>query len=65
MDANYGFGLLKRALAEAIQAGLIRKQNIDALSHILHGGLTEIALMVARSSVLPKREKKLNGHSRR
>jgi AcrR family transcriptional regulator len=50
MDAKYGFGLLKRALAVAMQAGLIRKQNVDVLTHILLGALTETALVVARSS---------------
>ena len=49
MDAKYGFGLLKRALAGAMQAGLIRKQNVDVLTHILIGALTETAMVVARS----------------
>ena len=33
-----------------MQAGLIRKQNVDVLTHILLGALTETALVVARSS---------------
>ena len=49
MDAKYGFGLLKRALAGAMQAGLVRKQNVDVLTHILLGALTETAMLVARS----------------
>jgi AcrR family transcriptional regulator len=49
MDAKYGFGLLKRALAGAMQAGLIRKQNVDVITHILLGALTETAMVVARS----------------
>jgi AcrR family transcriptional regulator len=49
MDAKYGFGLLKRGLAAAMQAGLIRRQDVDTLTHILLGGLTETALAVARS----------------
>jgi len=49
MDAKYGFGLLKHALAGAMQAGLVRKQNVDVLTHILLGALTETAMVVARS----------------
>src|SRR5215813_7646876 len=50
MDAKYGFGLLKQALAGAMQAGFIRKQNVDGLTHILLGALTETAMVVARSA---------------
>ena len=50
MDAKYGFGLLKQALAGAMQAGLVRKQNVDVLTHILLGALTETAMVVARSN---------------
>jgi AcrR family transcriptional regulator len=49
MDAKYGFGLLKRALAGAIEAGLIRSLDVDVLTHILLGALTETAMVVARS----------------
>src|SRR5262245_62463408 len=37
MDATYGFGLLKQALAGAMQTGLVRKQDLDVLTHILLG----------------------------
>ena len=50
MDAKYGFGLLKRALSAAMQAGLVRKQNVDLLTHMLLGALTETAMVVARSA---------------
>jgi AcrR family transcriptional regulator len=49
MDAKYGYGLLRRAFAAAMQAGLIRPQNVDVLTHILLGALTETALAAARS----------------
>jgi AcrR family transcriptional regulator len=49
MDAKYGFGLLKRGIAAAMQAGSIRQQNVDVLAHILLGALTETAMAVARS----------------
>src|SRR5215813_14290321 len=50
MDAKYGFGLLRQALAGAMQADLVRKQNVDVLTHILLGALTETAMVVARSN---------------
>jgi AcrR family transcriptional regulator len=49
MDARYGFGLLRRGLGAAVQAGLIKSQNVDVLTHILLGALTETALATARS----------------
>jgi AcrR family transcriptional regulator len=49
MDAKYGFGLLKRGMAAAMEAGLMRPQNADVLTHILLGALTETAMAVARS----------------
>src|SRR5262249_16229814 len=49
-DAKYGFGLLRQALAGAMQADLVRKQNVDVLTHILLGALTETAMVVARSN---------------
>jgi hypothetical protein len=30
MDARYGFGLVKQALAGAMKAGLLRRQDVDA-----------------------------------
>ena len=49
MDAKYGFALLKQAMAGAMQVGLLRKQNVEVLTHILLGALTETAMVVARS----------------
>src|SRR5882672_1093225 len=49
MDARYGFGLVKQALAGAMQAGLLRRQDVDLLAHVLLGALTEAAMVIARS----------------
>jgi AcrR family transcriptional regulator len=50
MDAQYGLGLIKRALLGAMKARLIREQDIDILSHALVGSLTELAMVIVRSS---------------
>jgi hypothetical protein len=49
MDARYGFGLVKQALAGAMKAGLLRRQDVDVLAHVLLGALTEAAMVIARS----------------
>jgi AcrR family transcriptional regulator len=49
MDAKYGFGLIRQTIGAAMQAGLIVRQNVDVLAHILLGALTETAMVVARS----------------
>jgi len=49
MDAKYGFGLLKRALGEAMRAELLRRDEVDVLAHLLMGALTEAAMIVAGS----------------
>jgi hypothetical protein len=49
MDARYGFGLVKQALARAIKAGLLRRQDVNVLAHVLLGALTEAAMVIARS----------------
>ena len=50
MDAKYGFGLLKGALAAAMRTGQLRRQDVDVLGHVLLGALTELAMMISRSS---------------
>jgi len=49
MDARYGFGLVKQALAGAMKAGLLRRQDVEVLAHVLLGALTEAAMVIARS----------------
>lgn len=49
MDARYGLGLLKQALAGAMEAHLLRRLDVDLLAHILMGALTETAVLIAKS----------------
>jgi AcrR family transcriptional regulator len=54
MDAHYGLGLIKQALASAMSAGLLRRQDLNILSHSLLGALTELAMVIS-SSPSPKK----------
>ena len=49
VDADYGLGLLRQALEGAMQAGLLKKQPVRPLSHLLLGALSEAGLFVAQS----------------
>jgi len=49
IDLKYGFGLMHGALAAAMDAGLIDRQPVRALAHLLLGALHEAALLVARA----------------
>lgn len=49
IEAKYGLGLLRAALAGAMEAGLIERQPVDPLAHMLLGALTEAAMMVGRA----------------
>jgi hypothetical protein len=42
-------GLLKQALSAAMKAGLLQRQDVDVLAHLLLGALTEAAMVIARS----------------
>jgi AcrR family transcriptional regulator len=57
MDDRYGLGLLKRGLAHAMKAGLLRNQDVDVMAHLLQGALTEAAMMIARSKKPSKSRK--------
>ena len=50
MDSRYGLGLLKQGLAAAMEAGLLRRQDVELLAHILMAALVETAIMVAKST---------------
>src|SRR5215207_5695805 len=49
IDLKYGFGLMHGALEAAMEAGLIERQPVRALAHLLLGALDEAALLVARA----------------
>jgi AcrR family transcriptional regulator len=47
IDERYGLGLMKAALGGAIEAGVLKKAPLDALSHLMLGALSEAAFLVA------------------
>lgn len=49
VDAAHGLGLLKTGLREAMTAGAIRRQPIDALAHLLSGAMNEAGMWIARA----------------
>jgi AcrR family transcriptional regulator len=49
IEAKYGFGLVKTALQGAMDSGLIARQPVDPLAHMLLGALTEAGMMTARA----------------
>jgi Tetracyclin repressor-like, C-terminal domain len=49
MDARYGLGLLRQALAAAARPGLLRDQDPELSAHLTLGALTEAAMVIARA----------------
>jgi AcrR family transcriptional regulator len=49
IDLRYGFGLLKGALLQAMDAGHLKQQRIEPLAHIVLGALLEGAMLIATS----------------
>jgi len=49
LDAKYGLGLVRAALHAAIESGIIERQPVDPLAHMLLGALTEAAMLIARA----------------
>ena len=49
IDERYGLGLMKAALGGAMEAGVVRKAPLDALSHLMLGALAEAAFVIANA----------------
>ena len=49
IDAEYGLGVLERALQHAIDAGRLMPTSASAVAHVLAGALDEAAMVVARA----------------
>lgn len=49
VEARYGLGLIKLALGNLIEAGVVEAQPVDPLAHAILGALTEAGLYVARA----------------
>jgi len=50
IDTQYGLGLVKASLENAMETGLIERQPVDALAHLVVGALDEAAMYIARAS---------------
>ena len=49
LDEKYGFGVVKKGLQAAMDAGLIHRQPADLIAHIVLATLGEAAMVIARS----------------
>jgi hypothetical protein len=47
---RYGFGLVQGTLQAAMDAGLIERQPVTPLSHLVLGAIDEAAMVVARAN---------------
>src|SRR5919204_2574755 len=50
IDERYGIALIRSMLEEAMAQGVIHRQPVDALAHVMLGALNEGALVIARSN---------------
>ena len=50
IDAQYGLGLVKASLEAAMGSGLIERQPVDPLAHLVVGALDEAAMYIARAA---------------
>jgi AcrR family transcriptional regulator len=50
IDMEYGLGLVKASLEQAMETGLIARQPVDPLAHLVVGALDEAAMYIARAS---------------
>lgn len=49
VDSDYGFGILERAVQNAMDAGRLLPGSATAVAHVLSGALDEAAMVVARA----------------
>lgn len=50
IDAEHGAGLLRDGIETCLKAGLIVDVDVTALTHLLSGGMNEVALFLAQSA---------------
>ena len=58
IDMAYGLGMVTAVLEVAMQTGAIRKAPVEALAHVLLGGLNEGAMLMASSPDQPAARKR-------
>ena len=49
LETRFGLGLMKEALANVMAAGLIERQPVDPMAHMLLAALNEAAMLVAQA----------------
>lgn len=49
IDTQYGLGLVKASLEQAVETGLIARQPVDPLAHLVVGALDEAAMYISRA----------------
>jgi AcrR family transcriptional regulator len=49
IDAQYGLGLVKASLEQAMETGLIARQPVEPLAHLVVGALDEAAMYISRA----------------
>jgi AcrR family transcriptional regulator len=50
IDTQYGLGLIKASLEQAMETGLIARQPVDPLAHLIVGALDEAAMYISRAA---------------
>ncbi len=50
IDTQYGLGLVKASLENVMETGLIERQPVDPLAHLLVGALDEAAMYISRAA---------------
>ena len=50
IDTQYGLGLVKASLEQAMETGLIARQPVDPLAHLVVGALDEAAMYISRAA---------------
>jgi AcrR family transcriptional regulator len=50
IDMQYGLGLVKASLEQAMETGLIARQPVDPLAHLVVGALDEAAMYISRAA---------------
>ena len=50
IDTQYGLGLVKASLENAMETGLIARQPVDPLAHLFVGALDEAAMYISRAA---------------
>ena len=50
IDTQYGLGLVKASLEQAMETGLVARQPVDPLAHLIVGALDEAAMYISRAA---------------